>query len=403
MHLHRVIGGAQIFLVLLAAIALAEAWRELARRRQVAAAVAATGLLLYPMARERAQYLENNAAWGRRNLENYARGTSGDRFGDRPREATGRSGVCRPGGRLGRTIQSGRRPVLCLPQLGASSHRGVSVPRDGADRRHPGALQRSRPDPVPPLQHPVRDCARGRAAAVTRPACASAGWPFQVFDAPGGGYFDLVDVAAAVATNRRNFYDVNDRWLASGWPSRRTHLLLDWIGSAPAGGPRIAPDAPLPFLASGAPDPGSVSGSSRAARDYRAECDVLRPAYALFKMTWHPNWQAYVDGRPQPSVMLSPGFSGVAVAPGHHTVEFRYQARAVETGVGDRRTAAGSAPRNFPAHRRHSRSRDPATRFRAAARVLGRGNSRALTPGDGPSVRRRAFWRGMTRSNIFRE
>ena len=42
-------------------------------------------------------------------------------------------------------------------------------------------------------------------------------------------------------------------------------------------------------------------------------------------MTWHSNWSAYVDGARQPVVMLSPGFSGVALAPGRHHIEFRYE------------------------------------------------------------------------------
>jgi len=35
--------------------------------------------------------------------------------------------------------------------------------------------------------------------------------PFRIFDAPGVGYFDVVDAPFAVHTTRDNFYDVNDR------------------------------------------------------------------------------------------------------------------------------------------------------------------------------------------------
>src|SRR5581483_9649150 len=64
MHLHRVIGGAQIFLVLLAAAALAELWDRLPGRGVAAAAI--TVVLFYPMVRERLVYLDNNAEWGQR-------------------------------------------------------------------------------------------------------------------------------------------------------------------------------------------------------------------------------------------------------------------------------------------------------------------------------------------------
>ena len=42
-------------------------------------------------------------------------------------------------------------------------------------------------------------------------------------------------------------------------------------------------------------------------------------------MTYHPNWTALVDGRREPTVMLSPGFVGVRVSPGRHEVEMRYE------------------------------------------------------------------------------
>jgi uncharacterized membrane protein YfhO len=41
-------------------------------------------------------------------------------------------------------------------------------------------------------------------------------------------------------------------------------------------------------------------------------------------MTWHPNWKASLDGPPRETVMLSPGFVGVPVPAGRHTLVFRY-------------------------------------------------------------------------------
>ena len=63
----------------------------------------------------------------------------------------------------------------------------------------------------------------------------------------------------------------------------------------------------------------------RDGETYRASIDVNRPAFALFKMTWHANWKAYVDGKPETTAMLSPGFIGVSVPAGHHEILMRYQ------------------------------------------------------------------------------
>src|SRR5262249_31584644 len=70
---------------------------------------------------------------------------------------------------------------------------------------------------------------------------------------------------------------------------------------------------------------GSVAAEQQHGQLYEADLDIARPAYALFKMTWHPNWKAYVDGKPQPVAMLTPGFSGVALTAGRHHVQFRYE------------------------------------------------------------------------------
>lgn len=74
MQMHRLVGGVHVFLLLAAAMGLAGLWRELSRRKLLPAVPIVTLLLLYPMVRERAQYLHNNAVWGRENLAAYAGG-----------------------------------------------------------------------------------------------------------------------------------------------------------------------------------------------------------------------------------------------------------------------------------------------------------------------------------------
>src|SRR5262249_53723294 len=142
---------------------------------------------------------------------------------------------------------------------------------------------------------------------------------FRLFSAMGGSYFEVVDALASVKTTRNNFYDINDRWLQSDWVIKRIHLLLDWHGDAPNWIPRMAPEdalSSMPLL----PFPGEVTNEQRKGEAYQAEVDARRLCYVLFKMTWHPNWKAYLDGRPVKTVMLSPGFVGVPLTSGHHQI-----------------------------------------------------------------------------------
>jgi uncharacterized membrane protein YfhO len=70
---------------------------------------------------------------------------------------------------------------------------------------------------------------------------------------------------------------------------------------------------------------------------YEADFDAARPAYALFRMTYHFCWKAYIDGQPQKTMMLSPGFLGVAAPAGKHHILCRYEpgnAKLWEAGAG---------------------------------------------------------------------
>lgn len=57
---------------------------------------------------------------------------------------------------------------------------------------------------------------------------------------------------------------------------------------------------------------------------FGARVETREPAYVLFRMTFHPNWRAFVDDKPVETVMLSPSFIGIPVDPGEHRIEVRY-------------------------------------------------------------------------------
>ncbi len=324
MHLHRVIGGVQIFLVLLAAIALNALWDELARRWHYAAAAVATVLLLYPVVQERALNLSNDAAWGGNNLAAYAAERQSLETTLATVQQRGGRGYAGLPARWGGTFKVGYVPFYAffstssLPAVSFLYH-SMALTSDIMVRFNEWNAGHYRlfnvhtvvapvgPNPmIPPFLAPIGQNGR-----------------FRIFAAPGDSYFDLVDVVASVKTTRNNFYDVNDRWLQSDW-ERRAHLLLDGWGDSSPPMARLAADDALsqvPVL----PSAGEVRGERRDGEVYRASLEAVRACFALFKMTWHPNWKAWVDGQPRNTVMLSPGFVGVPLGPGHHSIVMRYQ------------------------------------------------------------------------------
>ena len=334
MHLHRVIAGVHVFGVLLAAIALAALWRALEHRWRVAGAAVAALFLLYPMVRERAHTLSNDAVWGRRNLaKNESAASDVSNVMDQLRRRGGRAYAGLPGGWGGR-FKTGDVPFYAffstsqIPAVGFLYH-SMALTSDIS-------LRFNEFDPAHYRLFNVRSVVAPGDGSVTLPLFVIPRMQFgnfRVFDAPAVGYFDVVDVFASVGVTRENLYDVNDRWLQSRWPGARNHLLLDIGAGAPSGLTRLRADVPLsepPPL----PPAGQVSAEQQDGQVYRAEMDVSRPAYALFKMTWHRNWKAYVDGSAAPTVMLTPGFTGVSLAPGRHRIEMRYEPEAWKAPLG---------------------------------------------------------------------
>ncbi|MCX6628884.1 MAG: hypothetical protein NTW28_14790 [Candidatus Solibacter sp.] len=319
LHLHRVLGGAQVFLVVLAAIGLAAIWGELSRRLHLAAAIAATLALFYPMVRERGQFLDMNATrlqrtvqamqQDRQSLDTLTAATIGR--GGRAFAGLATPASWGPSFKIGAVPMYHALAAARVPTVGYLSHTmaltsGVML---GFDERNPAHYR-------------LFDVSTFIVPAGTRypvPVFLTPGTifgRFQIFDTPANGYFDLVDVPAALPVDRDSFFDTNLRWLKTVGPSSRQHLRLDLPGGVP--GALSPPDA-------NAPSPGDILNARQSGEVYQAEFLAARPAWVLFKMTWHPNWKAWLDGQPRGTAMLTPGFVGVAVPAGRHTLLFRYQ------------------------------------------------------------------------------
>lgn len=121
---------------------------------------------------------------------------------------------------------------------------------------------------------------------------------------------------------------------AARWYSGGLHLGLQYPTIDPGAGPRpdrgsyrrhaTTDDA---TALSGLPEAdgmGEVLEASGGERDgdrvVRARIDRDH-AWLMMATTWHPRWRATVDGQRADHFMLTPGWIGVPLAPGEHTVE----------------------------------------------------------------------------------
>jgi len=325
-QIHRFIGGAQWFLLLLAAYGMTQIWTM--RRRVVAIAI--TALLLWPAIAERASYLRENEEWGRANLAAYD--SNRDALERTIAAARAMGGRAFPGlaASWGGQLRIGYVPFYAflseahVPAVAFLYH-AMALPADVMVR-----FDETRPDHYRlfDVRSVVTDATR-QLPAFLSPA-GSAG-PFRILRPPPSGAFDLVQAPASIYVDRRTFYDVNDAWLQSTWSAAGAHLLLEYesaTGTA-AMPPRLPSLATLkqPQRAAAC---GTIAKESDGDDVYRADVSAAADCYVLFKMTYHPNWRATVDGAPRQTVMLSPGFAAVRVLPGHHVVEMRYASGAAK-------------------------------------------------------------------------
>jgi hypothetical protein len=325
MPLHRIVSAVQTFLIFLAATGMAWLYREGARRYGRLIPLLAAALLLIPAATERAEYVDSSNTAGVQNLNTLARKQNElEAVFSAVRERGGRT-YSGPISGWGKVFNVGAVPMFMLfaknqiPTVSYLAH-SLALPGDlvvDFDESRPAHYR------LFDVQSLVAPVTYKKSIPKLLAERLDVG-DFVVYDAPGGGYFDVVDAPVAAHASKDTFHSVNKEWMLSAWPDHKAHLVLDRFGDPPRGLPGVGPGGSLPALAFPPNDPGAVIQERQNGDIFEAEVNVTRNSYVLFKMTWHPNWKVLIDGKPVQSLMLSPGFLGAAVTSGRHRIWCRY-------------------------------------------------------------------------------
>lgn len=187
--------------------------------------------------------------------------------------------------------------------------------------------------------------------------------------------------AAALHALSRDF--IAGYWHAADWFVR--------IGTKPddvakPGELALTPGAAVDFhqLPAGSVPQGRVLSSRGGGDRYEASVQLDGPGIILFRMSFHPHWQAELDGVPMDKIMLAPGYIGVAAPAGERRLVMAYRSppwtlwllaaglvALALVALGERLSvSAGSR------HRRQAASASMAarTRFRATTTATGPGS-----------------------------
>ncbi|HVR11102.1 MAG TPA: YfhO family protein [Thermoanaerobaculia bacterium] len=338
--LHRLIGGVHLFGILLAGLALGRGAARLAERRRGAwrwAVLAAALLLLAPAAGERIRYVHQGLVWLRAS-EAALTAAAPDVAALHRRLAElqeAQPGRIYPGlaARWGGRFKIGEVRVfdlLSLWRLDAVAYlfHAMSLPSDVMvefDEDRPAAydaldvryvVMDSRRTP-PPFLQPLASCGR-----------------FQVYGGPSSGRIGLGALGFVFAGRRDEVYGIASAWLESGLPAARVYGEIDLRPGERRGLPVLRRWDLLPEASRlAAAPPGEVRDVRRDGDDWTAEVDPGAPAVVVLKETFHPSWRAEVDGKPTPTLQVTPGFVAVAVGGGRHHIAFRYRPSRLKLGL----------------------------------------------------------------------
>jgi hypothetical protein len=142
----------------------------------------------------------------------------------------------------------------------------------------------------------------------------------MLWQVPTSGYLEVVDsVGPPIVADRKDIGAKTVGFDQSQQLASLQHPMVAFNG-AQAAGPTLHPGeaatgpAGVVELESSHPDQGA----------YSAEIVANRAAVVLLKTTFEPRWQVTVDGVDVPPQMIAPDFVARTVAPGRHTISFRY-------------------------------------------------------------------------------
>lgn len=138
-----------------------------------------------------------------------------------------------------------------------------------------------------------------------------------LYETPTTGYFGLGQ-ARPVPENVLDTYAEGDTW------ERIFRAGESWLyGQGPSQHVYLTFDDSLTLLPPG--PKGQLFDPSLGPDTYAVSVRTATVSDVILKVTYHPNWWARVDGQPARIVEVLPGFMAVRLAPGTHRVVFRYE------------------------------------------------------------------------------
>ena len=144
---------------------------------------------------------------------------------------------------------------------------------------------------------------------------------YVLYAAPGQGYAEYAAIANSEAASTQQDLFVRElAWLRGGGPARWTFTRYEYHQPAPV-------DVPVP-IADCAGGRISYERVQPARFEVLARCDAA--SAMVLKVTYHPNWHVTVDGADVATFMVSPSYLAFAVPAGEHFIVAEYRSTPIK-------------------------------------------------------------------------
>jgi hypothetical protein len=288
-----------------------------------------TVLLLFPLYRERAEYLALGNMWKRETEIAFREdGGSIEALLSALEERTPGRIYAGRAANWGDEYRIGAVPVYALLSANQFDSPGHLYHALSLNADIEGYLDESRPATFNLFNLRYVVAPEGQSVPVFARHQASYGthWLYRVDTT---GYFDLVDSDLILYGEREAWFEAAVSWLQTDLVEAKQHPAIRF-GSPPMGEVAALPLDAAPALLTGLSLPqrgpcGQISGEQIAGNRYTTTFEAERSCWLIFKTTYHPGWQVTLDGRPVEPEMLMPSFVGLPVGPGRHLAEFHYR------------------------------------------------------------------------------
>jgi hypothetical protein len=187
---------------------------------------------------------------------------------------------------------------------------------------------------------------------------------FRLYEIGTSGYFDLVESPMAIYADKNSIWNLMVMWMRSSWVGKKQFISIFFDRKYHPGHPVslllkdrwkywvLDPSAKknerldvlsqeplnifsaktffekLPYKTAA---PGKVLSEKTGKNVFSGKVRANKDCFLLFKMTYHPGWHAYLDGKEVETVIMSPGLTGIRMKKGVHEVRFVYRAQRWKT------------------------------------------------------------------------